>query len=564
MNPDPLSVTAFTAPGQPFELIEREVRGMRCRVFRNARHFLGELYGAAREHDGRVFAVQEGTRFTYGELFAQAGALAAELANQGVTKGVRVAIVMRNCPEWLVAFIAVTALGAVPVLVNSRAARPELSHCVASTRSRHIIADAERAQLMEQAGALDGTTGILVAQTRDARPHWRHWSDIVGGAVPRELPLTACAPEDPALIMFTSGTTGTPKGAVLDHLGVLTALMANQLSAAVLFARIAAQLAIDPATLAANAPQPCTLLVFPLTHTSGCLSVFLTSLARGGKIVFMPRWSAAQALELIGRERVTSLPAVPTMLWDLLHAPELAGADISSLVNVATAGQSLPGNLLESIRAAFPRALLGTGYGMTETNGMVSLAVGAEFVAHPDSAGQPLATAEIRIVDGDDRELPQGVPGEVCVRSAQNMSGYFGRPEATAETFRGGWLHTGDVGFISAEGFLHLVGRKTDMIISGGENIYCAEVEQVLTQHPQVLEAATFGLPDERLGEKLVAVIVARGGCTLDASALREFCSTRLATYKLPREWVFDPRPLERNATGKVVKAQLRARLLGA
>jgi acyl-CoA synthetase (AMP-forming)/AMP-acid ligase II len=189
--------------------------------------------------------------------------------------------------------------------------------------------------------------------------------------------------------------------------------------------------------------------------------------------------------------------------------------------------------------------------------------VGEEFLSHPGSGGRPLATAEVRIVDESDRELPVEAGGEICVRSAQNMNGYFERPEADAAIFRNGWLHTGDVGYLDAEGFLHIVARKTDMIISGGENIYCAEVERVLQQHPDVLEVATFGVPDARLGERLVAAIVRRAGADTQAATLREFCAARLARYKVPQEWRFDPGPLERNATGKLMKTQVRERLCG-
>jgi acyl-CoA synthetase (AMP-forming)/AMP-acid ligase II len=200
---------------------------------------------------------------------------------------------------------------------------------------------------------------------------------------------------------------------------------------------------------------------------------------------------------------------------------------------------------------------------MTETNGMVSLAVGEEFVRHSDSAGRPLATAQLRIADEGGRALPPGVAGEVCVRSAQNMIGYWERPDANAAVFRGEWLRTGDIGYLDTEGFLHIIARMTDMIISGGENIYCAEVERVLTQHPQVLEVATFGVPDARLGEKLLAVIVAREGAAVNDAQLAEFCRMRLAQYKVPREWRFEAGPLERTATGKVMKAQVRERLWG-
>jgi long-chain acyl-CoA synthetase len=561
---DPLSVAAFTAPGQAFELIESVVRGARCRVFRHAPRSLAQLYPAARPHDARVFTVMEGARLTYAEVFAQAAALAAQLGARGVGPGTHVAIAMRNRPEWLVAFIAITALGAVPVLVNSRGVAAELAYSLTYTRCRHLIADERCAALLADELREPALQGVVVGEVPTACAHWRSYASLTAAPATQTLPATERAPEDAALIMFTSGTSGEPKGAVLSHVGLLTALMANQLSGALLGARMAAQLGIDAATLARQAPQPCTLLVFPLFHTSGCLSVFLTTLARGGKIVFLPRWNVRHALELVQQERVTALPAVPTMLWDLLHASQLAEFDTSSLMSLGTGGQALPQNLLEAIQARFPRALLGTGYGMTETNGMVSLAVGEEFVRHSDSAGRPLATAQLRIADEGGRALPPGVAGEVCVRSAQNMIGYWERPDANAAVFRGEWLRTGDIGYLDTEGFLHIIARMTDMIISGGENIYCAEVERVLTQHPQVLEVATFGVPDARLGEKLLAVIVAREGAAVNDAQLAEFCRMRLAQYKVPREWRFEAGPLERTATGKVMKAQVRERLCGA
>jgi len=562
--PQPPTVAAFTAPGAPFELIDAQVGAISCRLFRHAPRSLPELYAAARQHAAREFTVMDAERLSYGQVFAQAASLAAHLAEEGVGRGTHVALAMRNRPAWLIAFIAVSALGAVPVLCNSRGAGPELAHGVRHTRSRWVIADERCAQLLQEAEPAAAFRGIVDgAAPGGARP-WSRWSELTAGSAPRPLPLTACAPEDPALIMFTSGTTGEAKAAVLSHVGVLTALMANQLSGALLQARLAAHLKVPAETLARQAPPPCTLLVFPLFHTSGCLSVFLTSLARGGRIVFLPRWEVGAALRLIEGERVSALPAVPTMLWDLLQSPQLEHHDTSSLVSLASGGQALPQGLLQAIRARFPRVLLGTGYGMTETNGMVSLALGEDYLAHPESAGQPLATAQLRIVDEADAEVPRGVRGEICVRSAQNMLGYFERPEADAEVLRGGWLHTGDVGFLDPEGYLHIVARKTDMVISGGENVYCAEVERVLLEHPQVLEAAAIGVADERLGERLLAVLVPRAGAALEEGQLQGFCAARLARYKVPALWRIESGPLERSASGKVLKAQLRARLSGA
>jgi long-chain acyl-CoA synthetase len=556
------SVAAFIAPGQPFELIERVVGGASCRVFRHAPRTLSELYAAARLHADKVFLVSDGERCSYARLLARAATLAGVLSAQGVAAGEHVAIAMRNRPEWLIAFIATSALGAVPVLVNSRGSSEEIAHSLRHTRCRRVLADGERAARIAAAG-LHELEGLVVGSAPAALSHWLDFAAASTAAGTSALPQVERAAEDAALIMFTSGTTGRPRATVLHHLGVLTALMANQLSTAVLGARLATQAGVDLATLARHAPQPCTLLVFPLFHTSGCLSVFLANLVRGGKLVLLPRWSAHEALRLVQEERITSIPAVPTMLWDLLNEPARAQFDTSSLVNLGTGGQGMPPNLLEAIRRAYPRAILGTGYGMTETNGMVSLLLGEEYLAHPESAGRPLPTAQIRIVDESGRAVPPGDCGEVCIRSAQNMRGYFADPAAEAERVRDGWLYSGDLGRLDAEGLLHIVGRRTDMVISGGENVYCAEVERVLLTHPEVLEATTVALPDERLGERLAAVVVKRAASALTAEELEEFCAGRLARYKVPRVWRFESDPLERNATGKVLKGRVRARLFG-
>jgi long-chain acyl-CoA synthetase len=556
------SVAALTAPGQPFELTERLVGGVSCRVFRHAPRTLSELYAAARAHADRVFCVSEAERLSYATVLARAASLAAALRAQGVAAGAHVAIAMRNRPEWLIAFIAISALGAVPVLVNSRGSGEEIAFSLRQTRCRRVIADGERAASMAAAG-LRELDGWVVGAAPAPLAHWQDFAAASSAAGAPELPQAARAAEDPALIMFTSGTTGRARAAVLHHVGVLTALMANQLSSAVLGARLAAEAGVDLATLTRHAPQPCTLLVFPLFHTSGCLSVFLANLARGGKLVLLPRWSARAALRLVQDERITSLPAVPTMLWDLLNEPTRGEFDSGSLVNLGTGGQGMPPNLLQAIRAAYPRALLGTGYGMTETNGMVSLLLGAEYLGHPDSAGRPLPTAQIRIVDEAGRAVPHGDCGEVCIRSAQNMLGYFEDPLGQAERVRDGWLHSGDFGRFDAAGLLHIVGRRTDMVISGGENVYCAEIERVLLTHPQVLEAATFAVPDARLGEQLAAVLVLQAGSALTVAELEQFCATHLARYKVPRVWRLESAALERNATGKVLKDRVRARLFG-
>jgi len=555
---------ALTAPGQPFEIVEVPVRGVPCRVYRRSPQCLTQIFAAAQAHGPKVLAVQGERRLTYDEAFAQGAALAAALASRyGVRRGTHVAIAMHNSPEWLVAFIAIASLGAVPVLVNSRGAPDELIYCVESTQCPVVIADAKRALAIVQAGG-SLIEGVVAGDAAGLGGRWASFDALVAEGRGAALPAVQCDGDDPAVIMFTSGTTGAAKGAVLSHVGVIASLMANQFSAALIGARMAAKYGVDLATLMKNAPQPCTLLIYPLFHTSGCLSVFLTSLMRGGKIVLMGRWSAKDALRIIQDEKVGMLPGVPTMLWDLLHEPELKRYDTSSLNNLSTGGQALPINLVEAIREAFPQAVIGTGYGMTETTGVVSLTVGEEFLARPATCGRPVAIADVKVMDDHGNELPAGELGEICVRGAVNMIGYWNRPDANEAMFRDGWLRTGDIGRYDAEGFLYIVDRKKDMIISAGENIYCAEVERVLMQHPAVLEAATFGLPDARLGERLAAAVVLRHGAALDAKALADHCLQHLADYKVPRELRFDAGPLERNASGKIMKAQVRRRLYGA
>ncbi len=555
---DPITAS-LTAEGAPFEFVSIEVHGVPCRVFRDTPPYLSTLYENLDAFADRTFAVYEGRRLTYAEVSAQAATLAAHLREEyGIGRGSRVAIVMRNAPEWLISFIAITSLGGVAVLVNSRGTAEDTAYCLKSSECVLAIADRRCSTGLDKTGAADvpclitdvpvgGETGkgsldeILATASDDAK-----------------LETTECDPEEPALILFTSGTTGRPKGALLTHRGVMTALKTNQFSTALIGAQMAAKYGIDIETLAANRPQPCTLLMFPLFHVSGCHSVLLPSLTQGGKIVFMKRWNAKEALELVESEKITTFPGVPTMHWDLLQVPDRERYDVSSMSSMSIGGQATPLPLLEALREAFPSAVLGVGYGMTETNGAVALTIGDDFLAAPTSAGRAVATTEIRLLGDDGAWAGEGEDGEICVRGATVMSGYDNRPEANAESFLDGWFRTGDVGYIDQDGRLYIVDRKTDMVISGGENIYCAEVERVLQQHPAVLEGSTFGVPDDRLGEKLIATVRLRPDESVDAEGIRSFLSEHLAAYKVPKGIIIRDEPLPLNAAGKILKGQLR------
>lgn len=548
---------AVTAPGMPFEIGERD--GLR--QFMHAAPDLNMLIEGARRHGDKTFLVDfssDGSerRLTFDQVFAWRDELAAMLH---VRRGEHVAICMRNRAEWMIAFLAVMKAGGVAALLNSRGSAPELVAMIEDVTPVMVLADTERATAIRAGGyagpMLDLTKPFDLAEIARRA--------AVAASDPLPDPGVA-APTDPCAILFTSGTTGRVKGAVLTHRNLITGLMATQLSGVMILQTMARAHGVPVETIIASLPQAATLLVYPLFHVSGLGSSFLSPLFAGTKVVIMRRWDAVTAIALIEREHVTQFSAVPAMLWDILHKAQIGEADLSSLRNIASGGQALPVNLLEEIRAACPQAYMGTGYGMTECSGALAQAVGDDFTRKPSSAGRVLPIADVRIVGAGGETLPPGGCGEIQVRGAIVMQGYWNRPQETAEAFTDdGWLRTGDIGTIDAEGYIFIVDRKKDMVISGGENIYCAEVERVMGEMPGVIECAAFGIPDERLGERLVAVVVARG---VDEAAIIDRVGDRLARYKAPTRVAFSPQSLPRNQVGKVDKIALRkswADLLG-
>jgi acyl-CoA synthetase (AMP-forming)/AMP-acid ligase II len=554
---DPI-VEKLTGPGAPFEFEDVEIDGVPCRMFRSTPTHLSTLYENLDAFSDRTFVVYEGRRLTYAEITAQAATLAAHLRDDyDIGRGSRVAIAMRNAPEWISSFIAVTSLGGIAVLVNSRGTADETAYCLTSTKCELVLADQRCASGLGGTDASD--IPCLVSDVPiGGETGGGSLDEILATAGDGKLGTTECDPSDPALILFTSGTTGRPKGALLTHRGVMTALRTNEFSSALIGAQMAAKYGIDLETLAANRPQPCTLLMFPLFHVSGCHNVLLPSLVQGGKIVFMKRWNAEAALKLVESEKITMFPGVPTMHWDLLQVENRDGYDLSSMSSMSIAGQATPMQLLEEVRAAFPTAIVGTGYGLTESNGAVALTVGEDFLAAPTSAGRAVATTEIRLL-GDNGEWVDGdEAGEICVRGATVMAGYDNKPEANAEVFKDGWLRTGDVGLLDEDNRLYIVDRQTDMVISGGENIYCAEIERVLSEHPAILEAVTFGIPDHRLGEKMIALLRLRDGQSADVESIQAFLGEKLAAYKVPKTILIVDDPLPRNPSGKIPKPKVR------
>lgn len=542
---DPL-FAAVTAPGTPFELAERD--GLL--QFANAAPDLNLMIEHARRHGDKTFLVDyssDGTerRLTFEQVFAWRDQLAPMLH---IRRGDRVAICMRNRAEWIVAFMAVIKAGGIAALLNSRGSPAELVAMIDDVTPSLVLADSRRAALIREGGyqgRMFDLTRPVDEQALESRPV-------------EALPDPGVArPHDPVTILFTSGTTGRVKGAVLTHRSLITGLMLMQLSGVMVLHNMARQYQTTPETLMANLPQQAVLLVYPLFHISGLGAAFLSPLFAGSKVVIMRRWDAQEAVRLIEAEKITMFAAVPTMLWDVLHRAKAGAADLTSLRNVASGGQALPVNLLDEIRAVFPHAVLGTGYGMTEASGSLAQAVGEDFIRNRASAGRVLPLAQVRIVAPDGSIMPPGESGEIQLKGAMVMAGYWNRPDETAAAFTDdGWLKTGDVGYVDAEGYIFIVDRVKDMVISGGENIYCAEVERAMGEMPGVGECAAFGVPDERLGELLVAVVRGDG---LNERDVIDWVGERLARYKAPGRVAIVADPLPRNDVGKVNKVALRA-----
>jgi long-chain acyl-CoA synthetase len=386
------------------------------------------------------------------------------------------------------------------------------------------------------------TTGVAVDR----------YEDVVDPAAGLRLPDIAIDPDDDATILYTSGTTGNPKGAVSTHRAVCSALISYA-------CRAAAHAAARGGDRDEPKPHPTSfILVVPLFHVTGCIPVMLSSYAAGNKLVMMYKWNPERALELIEREHVTTFVGVPTMSWDLLESPDFAKRDTSSLVSVGGGGAPAPAELVRRVDSSFKRARPGIGYGMTETNAYGPQNMADDYVRKPTSAGRTVPTMQVRVVDEQGVPVPTGDIGEIEFYGPNLIRGYWRNDEATAATFHDGWLRTGDLGRLDDEGFIYVEDRAKDMVIRAGENIYCAEVEGVIYEHPAVYEVAVFGIPHERLGEELVAAIVLRADATVTEDEIREHVKSKLAPFKVPSRITFSTEQLPRSATGKILKRELR------
>ena len=549
----------LTGPGGDFEIVEANVLGNRLRTFKNAPPSIRDVWLATQEFSDRDYLVYEDERLTYGDAHAQVAAIASWLFAQGVQPGDRIAISMRNYPEWMLVYWACVSVGITVVGMNAWWTAEEMSYALADSEPKVFFLDSERlARVREKPAMVDGVklVGVRLDETTD---NITPWSDVIahGGA----LPDAEIDPDSDACIFYTSGTTGFPKGAQLTHRGCVANLMN------LMYSRVSSAAAVFMATGEAPPdppPVPNGLITTPLFHVTAnnCGAYAVT--AAGGKMVLMYRWDAGEALRIIEREKITSMSGVPVMAREIINHPDFDKTDTSSLMTLGGGGAQVPPDLVQKIEDKVATARPNTGYGMTETCGIITSIAADFYVDKPDSAGPAMPNFEVKCVDDLGNEVPQGELGELWVKGPSVIKGYLNRPDATAEAITDGWLHTGDVARIDENGFIYLVDRKKDMVLRGGENVYCAEVEAGIYRHDAVAECCVFGVPDDRLGEEVGVVIVLKPGETLSEAALREHCSAVMAKHKVPRFIWFQDDLLPRNASGKFLKKDLRQKFVPA
>ncbi|HEV7720564.1 MAG TPA: class I adenylate-forming enzyme family protein [Iamia sp.] len=536
-----------------FTLGEIELDGVTQTVFVNAPPTLRHLFGLWPPRGDDLFLVYEDERRTFAEVADEVAALGAALVGRyGVQRGDRVAIAMRNLPEWIISFAAITSVGAVSVSLNGWWTEDELDFGLDDSGASVLIADVERIARTRAVAARLGvaTVGVRLPAGDAVPDDVDRWEDVV--VLGAELPAVEVNPDDDATILYTSGTTGRPKGAVSTHRAVMQSLMSFGCRAQVQRVRRPAEAAV-----AAETP-PVFILVVPLFHVTGSVAVMLSCALGGMPLVIMYKWDPERALELIERERVTNFVGVPTQSWDLMECPRFAEFDTSSLVSVGGGGAPAPPALVARVDKGFRRGRPSIGYGMTETNAFGPQNSGEDYVTHPTSTGRSLPTLLVEVRDPDEKALPVGEQGEIWFKGPMVIRGYWNRPDATAEAIVDGWLRTGDVGRIDAEGFVYVEDRAKDLVLRAGENVSCAEVEAAVYEHPAVYEAAVFGVPHERLGEEVAVAVLPKAGVALDAGELQAFVGQRIAAFKVPSKVIVVDQQLPRNAAGKILKRQLR------
>jgi long-chain acyl-CoA synthetase len=555
----------LTGPGGMFEVTTEDVLGRPMQVYKERMRSLREIPQAAvLRGDEAPFIVHGDRTYGFRTFVETANGVSRALADQfGIGPGDRVAVLSQNNPEWCLAFWATVDLGAILVGLNGWWKADEILYGLQDSGATVLVADRKRFERI--AGQLDQVPGLAHVFLVDAEPEdfpaaagaaaKLHRFDVLTTAPTGEFPDTPIAEDDAAVIFYTSGTTGRPKGAISTHRSMIANLQNT------LYSTVSGAMANPEAGSAIGGGPNVSLLTSPLFHVSGCHSGLVVGMLAGIKIVIPTgRFDPADALRLIQEHGVTVWATVPTMVWRVCEHPGRHDYDTSTVTTVAFGGSPSADELQRKVAETFPNVRsTSNAYGLTETSSVATVISGADARRKPDSVGPPVPTVEVRIVDPLNQPLPQGETGEVCIRGPILMKGYWNKPEATAEAIdTEGWLHTGDIGHLDDEGYLTITDRKKDMIIRGGENIYCVEIENRLVEHPAVADAAIIGVPHPELGEEVKAVVQVEPGETLTEDDVRAWVRAELADFKVPAHVELRADPLPRNASGKLLKNVLR------
>tara|TARA_R110002074_G_scaffold77270_2_gene175328 strand:- start:1240 stop:2946 length:1707 start_codon:yes stop_codon:yes gene_type:complete len=542
-----------------FAVTQVQVRGTTFKAFQNIPPIVPALLAAgwARHGDGALdYLSYEGESLTYAAFCDHVHRMAHALRDDlGIRQGDRVAVAMRNYPELLVLVLAISSIGATVVFVNAWWTTEELDYALRDSEAKTVFADGPRlARLVPLQLAL-GLTLVGVRDGEDQTP--QSYTALRDDAASAEAPEATIDTDDDFAVMYSSGTTGHPKGVVQTHRGAVNAVFSW------LMQSVVAPLVTPPAADAPAPPRPSALVVTPLFHVTATHSLFLRSLPAGEKITLMYRWDAVQAVRLIRDNQITRFMGVPTQSADLMEAARQMGETLPSLDYLGSGGAKRPAAQVAQLAETFPKAGIATGWGMTETNALGIGMIGEDYAKRPESAGRlhpPLQ--QLKILDDAGNEVPVGALGEITVKSPANMRCYLNKPVATAETIQDGWLRTGDLGTVDADGYVTILDRKKNIIIRGGENIACLDVEGALHRHSDVVEACAFSVPDDRLGEVVGAAVQLRDGKQISQADMAAFLDGHLAKFKIPLHLWCQHGPLIRGATDKIDRRAIRTACL--